>query len=547
MATDAEIAAWRAAEPARLAALAEARRLERQAKAEAEQAAKLPPSNYTVPSSFTTFASQVLGITQTPAQRVFSLVAFDGLQISELEPADRELAQQLFGDVSEIPTVARDIVTVLAGARGGKSWTTSLRLLHLALTVPFKLAKGEQAFALIVAPDMRLARQALRFAFGAADAVPALQQRIEDASKDGFTLLRGDGVRVRLECLPATVGGSAVRGRSLAGAVLDECCFFRGENAAVNDLEVYQAVAPRIVMGGQLIVASTPWAEAGLLWDLYSKNFGHPTTSLAAHAPTLLFRDNEEHVRRQVERERELNPDNAAREFDAQPMPAGSEHFFDPRAVDACVDADRPLVLSPDTKPAMVAAGADFGFRQDSSAIAVAFKRGELTELACLEEVKPERGKPLQPSVVISGFAGVAKRYGISVVRADSHYLETVREVLQGHGLTVVAAPEGQAGKAATYLYLRQLIHERRLRLPAYPRLIAQLKAIVSKPLPGGGLQITSPRRGAAGKGAGHGDLVSALVLATAGCRAEMQECEEEDSPLAGLRTAVVDGAEGWE
>ena len=53
-------------------------------------------------------------------------------------------------------------------------------------------------------------------------------------------------------------------------------------------------------------------------------------------------------------------------------------------------------------------------------------------------------------------------------------------------------------------------MHEGRIKLPKNPRLIRQLKEVVAKPTPGGGLSITSPRR----KGAGHGDLVSALVLA---------------------------------
>ena len=69
-----------------------------------------------------------------------------------------------------------------------------------------------------------------------------------------------------LEALPATRGGSALRGRSLVGAVLDEAAFFRDEDYSVNDAEIYRAVAPRILPEGQTIIASTPWAEGvGLL------------------------------------------------------------------------------------------------------------------------------------------------------------------------------------------------------------------------------------------------------------------------------------------
>ena len=47
--------------------------------------------------------------------------------------------------------------------------------------------------------------------------------------------------------------------------------------------------------------------------------------------------------------------------------------------------------------------------------------------------------------------------------------------------------------------------------MPHHPRLEAQLRAVVSRPMPGGGYRITSPRR----PDGSHGDLVSAVVLAT--------------------------------
>ena len=56
----------------------------------------------------------------------------------------------------------------------------------------------------------------------------------------------------------------------------------------------------------------------------------------------------------------------------------------------------------------------------------------------------------------------------------------------------------------------KKLIHEGRIRLPNHPRLLSQLRSVVSKPTPGGGLTISIPRR----RGQGHGDLVSAAVLA---------------------------------
>src|SRR5690606_31565408 len=76
-------------------------------------------------------------------------------------------------------------------------------------------------------------------------------------------------------------------------------------------------------------------------------------------------------------------------------------------------------------------------------------------------------------------------------------------------GITLLSAPAGNAGKLESYLALRQLINQQQLALPANEtKLVQQLREVSCRPLPGGGLQISSPRK------SGHGDGLSALVLA---------------------------------
>jgi hypothetical protein len=464
------------------------------------------------PLPFTAFVRDVLRVRLTPGQRVLCLVAYDGVGPRQLEGEDRELARRIFGDVEVVPEDARQVFVAVCGARGGKSYILcGLRLLHLALTVPLHtLAPGEMGSALIVAPDLRLARQTLRYALGAAKTSADITRRIVNESADGFILRRENGAQVSVECLPATRGGSALRGRSLLGAVLDESAFFRDEDYSVNDAELFKAVSPRILPEGQAILASTPWAEGiGLLHSLFAENHGAPRHALAAHAPTLLLRD-DARTRAMVERERDRDADNAAREFDAVFMSAGAGLFFDPRAIDKAVDrlADDP---QPHLASSVVAVGADFGFRSDASALVVARLEGDVYRIADLRELRPQKGAPLQPSVVVSSFAEVARSYGATSVVADRHYEEAVREHLATHALRLVPAPDGLAGKVEVYTRTRALIHEGRVRLPPNARLLAQLKAVTSKPTSGGSLTISSPRRAGA-----HGDLASAFVLALA-------------------------------
>jgi hypothetical protein len=190
--------------------------------------------------------------------------------------------------------------------------------------------------------------------------------------------------------------------------------------------------------------------------------------------------------------------------------PSSAGHQTLPFTRDECVVQDRALSLPP-VPNAAVGCGADFGFRSDSSALGVVrnIPSGNV-ELLHLEELRPQRGAPLVPSTTVDIFAGSARAYGARRVLADSHYAEAIRERLSLYGLTLMHAPEGIEGKVRTYLHLRELVHTRRIQFPPHPRFLSQLKAVTSKPLPGGGLSISSPRS----KGGGHGDLVSAVVLA---------------------------------
>lgn len=290
-------------------------------------------------ATFTDFVSN-LGVQLTPAQRVLSLVEHNGVDPVDLEPDDRQLARSMFGDVDRVPALAREVVCEVIGGRSGKSWKSALRLLHLGLVIDCSpLAPGEQCFGLIVAPDLKTGRQELRFALGAARADRRLSKLIVSEGKESFTIRRPDGRIVAFECLAASEGGRSLRGRSLCGAVMSECAFFYSKDYVVCDVEIYKAIAPRIMPGGQLMMPSTPFAETGLLYDTFSSNFGKPTTALVAHVSTTTMRP-DARTRSIVERERERDPDNAAREFgsDDEPprfMSAGTSAFFDPLTIDA--------------------------------------------------------------------------------------------------------------------------------------------------------------------------------------------------------------------
>jgi len=150
---------------------------------------------------FVDWCRDVLHVEFSPAQRVLWLVAIDGVQPRDLEGEDRDLAAELFGsEVGEVPADARTVLALLKGARVGGTWGFALYLLYRALTADCStLAAGEVGFCTVVAPDLKTARQAARYALGAAEACADIAPLVESQDKDGFTLRQHDGQVISIE------------------------------------------------------------------------------------------------------------------------------------------------------------------------------------------------------------------------------------------------------------------------------------------------------------------------------------------------------------
>lgn len=469
-------------------------------------------ASFDVPPTFIGFC-EWLGVALWPGQAEFGRVAFDGAQ-----PVDRAVAEQLFGpvDFDRLPVGARDVVAAVCGGRGGKSYVlVALRMVHGMLVRDLSsLAPGQRAVALVVAPNDELRQEVVNYALGAFRSKPELAALLRlpkgtkpDDAVSEFAIRRPDGRFVSFRGGVATRGGYGGRGKSLTDFAMDEAAFFRDKSSKVNDEDIFKAASARVLPGGQTIIASTPWAEAGLLYETYRENFGKPKTAIVAHAPTTTL-NGSDWVKRIVERETIRDPENADREFGAKFMTGGTTVFFPAGLIDACIsDAlslDEPRLPQPGDE---VAAGGDMGFRSDSAALAIThLTRVKRIVLAELLEKRPEAGKALKPSVVIKEFGTRMAAHGATCMMADSHYKETVVENLEVTNMAVIDAP---GSPDEVYVRARQKMREGIVDIPRNERLIRQLKEVQGKPLPGGKMQILLPRWA---KG-GHGDLVAAFVL----------------------------------
>lgn len=481
-------------------------------------------ASFTVPATFVAFCEWI-SVTLTHAQRVYCQVAYDGAEPRSLTGVDRDMARLLFGEVDVILDDARSEVWTLAGGRAGKTYVLgALRLVWGAFVRDLSsLAPGQKAVALSCAPKDVHRQEIVNYQLGAIWSRPELAGTLVSPrgikpgdSPESFVVRRPDGAYVTFEGGTANAGGYGGRGRALTDFLGDEAAFFRGAGV-VNDKEIFKAASPRILPGGQLIGQTTAWAEVGYHFEQWAINFGHPLTAIAARATTDVLRPAAASM---VARERKKDPDNARREFDAIPLSDAPDIFFSPALIGMCLDSSMAFPLAAaagdDAHPEMKAAGADFGFRSNSSAIAITHRGGDEIQLANIREMRPLDGVPLKPSNTVKAFAGMCQDHGVSFVVADGHYKESVKEHLGMIGFSDADASPGEV-----FVRARMLMREGRVRIPnpesmpegaervALERLVKQLKDVRGTPQAGGTYSIKLPLW----PDGSHGDLAAAFVL----------------------------------
>lgn len=447
------------------------------------------------------------------------------------------LCPKLFGCANDnLPRCARRVVVVRAGGRGGKtSRILAPKALHAALTVPLPtLAAGEHAVALLVAPRELEAMQALSFVRGiiaGRDELAAMvvnrsmhrgELRLGDAKC--ITIRRADGKLVDIRIGVASGGGLSARAKTLVFAGLDEAAFFRADGE-LTDKALYQAAIQRVVPGGQVWMVSTPWIEGfGVMEEHLKRDWGRHELTLCAMGTTRELNpswDPDGTIEAQM---RIDDPDNASREIDAIPLPAGSKLFFSPEVLARAVNENRPRILDFDPRFEHWASG-DLGFRRNSSALGISRLEGELLRLAFLDEVIPKRGEPLIPRDVCEGFGEACARYGTFDLQVDYESIEDARGYLgalqlvdprdhrMAPGRRSVGITEFNPGTELepAFTRVRTRMADGLVELPNCSRLLSQLRRVTSKPLAGGRMSIVLPRVGNA-----HGDLAVASIMSLA-------------------------------
>jgi hypothetical protein len=411
----------------------------------------------------------------------------------KLTGEERTLFSELTGREHE-PLQRIDELVAVVGRRGGKSRAMAVLATYIAgLCDHSDLVPGERGVLLCVALDQRVAKIILDYAQALFEQSPILRQLVVNRTQDAIELMNG----ISLEVRPASF--RKLRGPTYIAVIADELAYWYTESSYANpDSEVLNAVMPGLATtGGPLILASSPYAKSGVLWDVYRKHYGATgdALTLVAHGPSRTF--NQTLPQRVIDRALEKDRAKASAEYLAE-FRSDIEGFAQLEIVEACVGDYREQQPSSDnTYQAFVDPS---GGSKDSFTLAISHRdlRNDCVIIDCIREAKP----PFSPEQVTDDFAALLKSYRVSQVTGDRYGGEFPRELFRKHDITYELA---QQTKSELFRDLLPLLNSVRITLPRNDRLVSQIVGLERRVSAGGREIISHPEHG-------HDDLANAVA-----------------------------------
>jgi hypothetical protein len=407
----------------------------------------------------------------------------------------------------------------VVGARGGKSFMTSIIALYEATRVKWKkyLSDGETGYAAITATRQKQAEDIIQKACVRMLEGSKLKSMIVDAISCTLRLSNG----MTISSFPCN--STAARGLPIFMLIFDEIAFYRLEGPKADE-QIFSALRPRMAQfpGAKCILISTPASEQGLFWDYFNEG-KRVSGRLTIEADTQLMNPTIESAF--IEKEYRRDVDNARREFGAKFAKQVSS-FFPTDKVENC------LVLAGDLPydvKYQYAAGIDQSglSGRDRFAFAIAHGvpgiAGEVN-LSSRKVVDVLRSwDTTDGDEILHDIGSLTGMYGIRHVMIDRYASGWVRASLEKLGLEVEISPS----MTDIYTNMKSLMIAGKLELPDHSGLKQGLFRTAGYFSKANNLTIAHER-----SSQGHGDEADAVgraIYATS----QLIEFSTDDSPDA--------------
>jgi hypothetical protein len=381
-----------------------------------------------------------------------------------------ERQRQVFAEVAagrQPPSRRVRELWAIVGRRAGKSRMAAAIAVYLAAFVLHKLAAGEVGTVLVLAASTDQARVVFSYAKAFFEASPVLRREIVDVTRSEIRLRNGVVIAIHANSFRTT------RGRTLCGAIFDECAVWRDELSAQPDIEVYRSILPALLTTrGMLVGISTGYRRSGLLFEKHRDHFGQGSAdTLVVQGSTQQFNGT-------------IDTAEIAAQVAADPVAARSEWyglfrddistFLDDELIDAAVEHGRPLELPPIGGVYYQAfADANGGTGGDSYTVSIGHK--DKLGRVIIDVLRGTSGGKFDPHTVTWEYSKLLKEYGIRSVVGDSYAAEWTASTWQANG---IAYTRSEQTKSEIYIEAIPLFTRGLLRLPDHSKLLRELRLL---------------------------------------------------------------------
>jgi hypothetical protein len=423
---------------------------------------------------------------------------------------------------------------IIAGRRCGKDSVASVIAAQFAGFGDYldRLRPGEKALVMCLAVDRDQAKIVLNYTRSYFNEIAELGEMVTRETANGLELSNGAEIAIH------TNSFRAVRGRTIACVIFDEVAFWKDENSASPDKEVYNAVGPGLVTlpGSMLIAISSPYRRSGLLFEKWRRHYGRDGDVLVIKAPSTALNPTLDQAL--IDRALDEDPEAAGAEWLAE-FRSDLADFVDRAVVEAAVIPGR-FELPPVARTTYSAFTDPSGGSSDAFTLAIAHSEDAGGILDCIREVRP----PFSPEAVVAEFAETLKSYSLYEVTGDRYAGEWPRERFRERGINYNTS---ERTKSDIYRELLPLLNSGKVELLDNPRLLSQLCGLERRTARGGRDSIDH------GPGA-HDDVVNAaagaLVAVAAGDGVDYEMWRRlagygPQRPVAAAAGVVAEAIEG--
>jgi hypothetical protein len=382
---------------------------------------------------------------------------------------------------------------LIVGRRGGKDSIASVLAAYVAALFDHggRLRPGERALVLCLAVDRDQSKICLNYSRSYFTDIDLLQDMVVNETAGTFELNN------RVDVTVATNSFRSVRGRAVLCAIMDEVAFWRSDDSASPDIEVYNALKPGLASlpGSILIGISSPYRRSGLLFKKFKDHYGKDGDVLVIRAPTRLL--NPTIPQSLIDEAMEEDPAAARAEWMAE-FRADLEDFISHEAVMACVDVgvrERPPQIGRRRYHSFVDPS---GGSNDSMTCAIGHREGDFIMVDCIREITA----PFDPESAADEFATLFKNYGLFKTHGDRYSAEWCAQAFEKRRIQY---RHSELPKSALYLNLLPHLNGKTIRLLDHPRSINQIASLERRTARGGRDSIDHPA-------AGRDDVANAIA-----------------------------------